>query len=636
MKLSTRILLLVLGVALTTSALVIWVLNVNITRRETDRAHVAISAAIDRYVDRVSARHERVDFILRALLADPHTRSYFQGADEGDAAAINHLRDGVFQSEVRLELKEQGLVPDFHVLVNLSGQVLLTAATHDAELGRYLRTLSNPWPYDRVMEGDSGRLVRRHLATPRGLFLVLGVPLKAQLDQPPSHAYFVGLRVDDAWLAEQLPSAGERTPLLAWFMMGDRVVARAARGPAQAGSEFDAAVVRAPARQAPLETELSPPESTAFTVSGEDFVGQTFALGGTGNPPGRLLLASSLDDALEPLRELRRQIVLITLGAALFAVIGARAVSRLLSKPVEQMVAATQRIAAGQFDEPVGVQRNDELGVLARALNDMSQGLKERQRLREEKVKRDHDLDVARRIQMGVLPNELPVVPGYELASYALPAEQTGGDIFDVVALENDPTPAGPAIAILLADATGHGIGPAISVTQVRAMLRMGVRLRGSLRHVLHQMNRQLCDDLDPGRFVTALLGRLDPHAHRFDYDAAGQAPMLHYHAADRRVEWRDASQLPLGVADEPIEETVETMQLEVGDVVALLTDGFYEFMAPDRSMFDKGRVAELVAAHHCRPAREILDAILASVREFARGEPQLDDMTAVVIKRTG
>src|SRR5688500_15232241 len=144
MKLSTRILLLVLGVALTTSALVIWVLNVQITRQETARANAAVSAAIERYVDRVSARHERVDFILRALLATPHIRSFFQGADEGDAEALNHLRDEVFQSNVRQELKDQGLVPDFHVLVNLAGQVLLTAATHDPALDEYLRTLKNP------------------------------------------------------------------------------------------------------------------------------------------------------------------------------------------------------------------------------------------------------------------------------------------------------------------------------------------------------------------------------------------------------------------------------------------------------------------------------------------------------------
>src|SRR5688572_22965689 len=634
MKLSTRILLLVLGVALTTSALVIWVLNVQITRQETGRANVAISAAIERYVDRVSARHGRVDFILRAMLADPHTRSYFQGTDEGVAEALNHLRE-VFQSDVRQQLKDQGLVPDFHVLVNLSGQVLLTAATHDPALDEHLRTLKNPWPFEQVMAGE-GRLVRRHLVTPQGLFLVLGVPLKAQLDQPPTHAYFVGLRVDNAWLAEQFFATGEGTPLAAWFLVGDRVVAEATRGAMRIPAPLDPAVLRGAAPAAPTERELSPPQPRQFTLGKEEFVGQAFVLSGTGDPLGRLLLASSLDTALEPLRALRRQIVLITIGAALLAVLGARAVSRMLSKPVEQMVAATQRISAGRLDEPIDVQRKDELGLLAGALNDMAQGLKERQRLREEKVKRDHDLDVARRIQMGVLPSELPTVSGYDLASYAHPAEQTGGDIFDVVALENDVTPAGPALAVLLADATGHGIGPAISVTQVRAMLRMGLRLRGSLRNVLDQMNHQLCADLDAGRFVTALLGRLDPHAHRFDYDAAGQAPLLHYHAAERRVEWRDASVLPLGVADDPMDDPIETMHLAPGDVIALLTDGFYEYVGPGGAMFEKERVAELVAAHHCRPAREILDSILAAVHEFAQGAPQLDDMTAVVIKRIG
>ena len=631
MKLSTRILLLVLGVALTTSALVIWVLNVQITRQETNRANAAISAAIQRYVDRVSGRHERVDFILRSLLATPHIRSFFQGADEGAAEALNHLRDEVFQSNVRLELKEQGLVPDFHVLVNLSGQVLLTAATHDPALDEHLRTLKNPWPFEQVMAGE-GQLVRRHLVTPQGLFLVLGVPLKAQLDQPPTHAYFVGLRVDNAWLAEQFFARGDGVPLVAWFAVDGRVVASAASGGATLPTNASVRVLSSAGDAG--ASELSPPQPVEFTAAGEAYVGQAFTLGGTTDPAGQLVLASSLDTALEPLRALRRQIVLITIGAALLAVLGARAVSRMLSKPVEQMVAATHRISAGQLDEPVDVRRKDELGVLAGALNDMAQGLKERQRLREEKVKRDHDLDVARRIQMGVLPQELPRVDGYDLASYALPAEQTGGDIFDVVALENDVTPAGPAVAVLLADATGHGIGPAISVTQVRAMLRMGLRLRGSLRNVLDQMNRQLCADLDAGRFVTALLGRLDPHAHRFDYDAAGQAPLLHYHAAERRVEWRDASVLPLGVADDPMDDPIETMHLAPGDVIALLTDGFYEYVGPGRAMFEKDRVAELVAAHRCRPAREILDAILAAVREFAQGAPQLDDMTAVIIKR--
>ncbi|MGB7157536.1 MAG: SpoIIE family protein phosphatase [Tepidisphaeraceae bacterium] len=637
MKLSTRVLLLVLGVALTTSALVIWVINVNLTRHETARANAAISSAIQRYLSRVSDRHEQIKQLLQTTLEDQQTRSYFQGADEGDEKSIRRLRDEVFEGDVKRQMADDlHLRAAFHVLVDLTARPLFIKAPNEPELEKYLAGGAVKWSFD----ADSAELVRRHVVTPQGLFLLLGVPLKAQLSELPTHAYFVGLRVDDAWLRNELFIEGQGRgpiPLVACFMVGDRIVASGSSGDDAIMPEgFDRAVTKiqvAPTSAA--SAELSLPDPVEFDVAGEAFLGQAFTLGGTSNPPGRLLIASSLDVALESLRYLRKQIVFITLAAALLAVLGARAVSRMLSKPVEQMVAATQRISTGHFDEPVNVQRNDELGTLAGALNEMTQGLKERQRLREEKVKRDHDLDVARRIQMGVLPQALPDVKGYDFSSYAHPAEQTGGDIFDVVALDEDVTPAGPAVAILLADATGHGIGPAISVTQVRAMLRMGVRLGGSLRNVLDQMNRQLCADLGAGRFVTAFLGRLDPAAHRIDYDAAGQAPLLHYHAKEKRAEWRNASMIPLGVADDPMEDRIETMELEEGDVVALLTDGFYEYIGPGDEQFQSERVSELVVQHHCRPAKEILDAILSAVRDFAKGCPQLDDMTAIVIKRS-
>jgi serine phosphatase RsbU (regulator of sigma subunit) len=635
MKLSTKILLLVLGVALGISALVIWIINVNLTRHERQRADAAISGAIHRYLDRLSELHQQLGRNVRAQLEDPNVRSFFQAADEGDESAIRHLRDDVFGRDLPEEQRQ--VTPAFHVLVEQTGRTLFNAAPGSPALEEYLNGAKLAWPYEAVI-GNQDR-VRRYVVTPQGLFLVLGVPLKAQLNEVlPTHAYFIGLRVNDQWLKDRfLTGRDERdgAPLIAWFVVESRVVASAASGEGSVvPAGFNVNVLRRAATQPVLSGDLSSPEPVQFAAAGEDFVGQAFTLGGTGGAAGRLLLASSLDQALAPLRTLRRQIVLVTIIAALAAVLAATAVSRLLSQPVEQMVAATQRIAAGRLDEPVDVHRNDELGVLAGALNDMAQGVKERQRLREEKVKRDHDLDVARRIQMGVLPAKLPEVKGYDLASYSHPAEQTGGDIFDVVALEEELTPAGPAIAILLADATGHGIGPALSVTQVRAMLRIGVRLGGSLRNVLDQMNRQLFADLDAGRFVTALLGRLDPHAHRFDYDSAGQGPLLHYHAKDRQAEWRNSSLLPLGIEEDLMSVELETMHLEEGDVVALLTDGFYEYLDPANVMFNIQRMAAVVDANHERPAKEILNAVLVAVSEFARGSPQLDDMTAIVIKR--
>src|SRR5947208_8307576 len=213
----------------------------------------------------------------------------------------------------------------------------------------------------------------------------------------------------------------------------------------------------------------------------------------------------------------------------------------------------------------------------------MSQGLKERDGLREERTKIERDLAVARRIQMDVLPKELPTCPGYDMAAFSHPAEQTGGDIYDLIAVALDPLKPGepPSLVLLLADATGHGIGPALSVTQVRSMLRIGVSLRAGLDDLFAQINRQLCADLGCERFVTAFMGLLDLSAHRINYHSAGQGPLLHFHVADGSFEWLSSSMLPLGIDTNAQSEGVRSMKVAPGDLIVLLTDGFFEYQNP-------------------------------------------------------
>ncbi len=131
------------------------------------------------------------------------------------------------------------------------------------------------------------------------------------------------------------------------------------------------------------------------------------------------------------------------------------------------------------------------------------------------KDKLERDLDIARRIQQSALPSTLPIIEGYDLAGLSEPADETGGDAFDIVDLRPFEQSGAEAEALIfMGDATGHGVGPAISVTQVLAMIRMSCRLGASLRTLAEQVNRQVCDDLPIGRFVTAFLGELDTKMH--------------------------------------------------------------------------------------------------------------------------
>jgi phosphoserine phosphatase len=264
-----------------------------------------------------------------------------------------------------------------------------------------------------------------------------------------------------------------------------------------------------------------------------------------------------------------------------------------------------------------------------------------------ERLKLERELDLARKIQMGVLPTELPPCPGYELATYSNPADETGGDIFDVIAIdytgrsaqrrECDPADyrmPDTGLFLLLADATGHGIGPALSVTQVRAMLRVGLRLAAGLPELFRHINSQLSMDLSSDRFVTAFMGVLDPVRHELMYISGGQGPLLHFHAADGSCDFLEASTVPMGIMDDPPIDLPGPMVLAPGDMVVLLTDGFYEFQNAAGKMLGKERLGEVVAQHRRDSAQQVLDALLKEVADFADGAPQLDDVTGVIVKR--
>lgn len=299
----------------------------------------------------------------------------------------------------------------------------------------------------------------------------------------------------------------------------------------------------------------------------------------------------------------------------------------------------------GLDQELVGVMQllNAEKGLFDEADEHVAQILAsqaavaiQRTRLLEErlvKIKLESDLELARQIQMGVLPRQLPACAGYELATYIRPAEQTGGDLYDVVRVPGD-NDADASLVFLLADATGHGVGPALNVTQVRAMMRMGLRLGADLDSLLNHLFAQLADDLTSCRMVTAFIGRLDPGMHEIQYHAAGQGPVLHYHYGQRHCEWINASTVPLGIMDAPEPVRPVPMTMEPGDIVALLTDGVYEYHNRQGQQLGTEPVGRVVDENRDQPAQQVLDRLLQLLDEFGCGAAQSDDVTGILVRR--
>ncbi|MBL0926254.1 MAG: SpoIIE family protein phosphatase [Phycisphaerales bacterium] len=254
---------------------------------------------------------------------------------------------------------------------------------------------------------------------------------------------------------------------------------------------------------------------------------------------------------------------------------------------------------------------------------------------RREKERLQLDMQAARVIQRASWRQSLPEFPGFDIAGASTPADETGGDAFDVI----DLRPFGGAAEgfVLLADATGHGVQAALPVAQVLAMSRMAARLGTPLEAIGRNMNAQLCGDLPTGRFVTAFLGELLAAEGTLRYISFGQGPILHLTASGPRppeAECLGANAMPMGIDDVVEGLTVETIRFEPGDVVALLSDGFFEAKSPAETQMGHERVIEAVRSTMDASAAQIMAAVRAATAVHAAGVAADDDQTALIIKR--
>jgi phosphoserine phosphatase len=237
------------------------------------------------------------------------------------------------------------------------------------------------------------------------------------------------------------------------------------------------------------------------------------------------------------------------------------------------------------------------------------------------------EVTVAREIQMSTLPDSMPEVEGYDLHGMFLPTDHTGGDLYDLVMLDGQ-------LFMLLGDATGHGFGPALSATQMQAMLRVAFRLGADLDEAYMQVNNQLDEDLPDDRFITAFMGFLNPETHEVSYHSGGQGPILHYRAETDECDWYKPTNFPVGVMPLDGMDKAVKLQLDPGDVLALISDGVYEYTALDGSQFGEDRVAAIMRENHHLSMADLGQSLVDAAFEFGGEAPQADDVTLVLVRR--
>lgn len=236
------------------------------------------------------------------------------------------------------------------------------------------------------------------------------------------------------------------------------------------------------------------------------------------------------------------------------------------------------------------------------------------------------EMEIARQIQLSLLPAAPPLLTGIDCAGRCVPASHIGGDYYDIF-------PHGDTLDLVIADVSGHSVGAALIMVETRSVLRAQMPSLDGPAQVVAALNEILHDDLSRAElFITMSYLSYHRTSGMLRYSNAGHPPPLLYRPGEERFFELDAEGLILGVQrrvafHEPV------IQVEKGDVLLLYTDGITETENSSGELFGKQRLKGVLAREHRKPSTGIIDAVLDAMRAFTGNATFNDDISMLLLK---
>ena len=239
------------------------------------------------------------------------------------------------------------------------------------------------------------------------------------------------------------------------------------------------------------------------------------------------------------------------------------------------------------------------------------------------------ELNEARKIQMGMLPQSLPVISGFQTAACCIPATAVGGDFYDFITLGDDK------LGIVVGDAVGHGFPAALLMTMTLTDFRALAPRYMFPAEVLNSVNNRLIQSMRTKKLVTSIYAVLDTTSKRLMCAMAGMQPWLIKATSHECLPIEPyGERFPLG-ASQKIQYQSCDIQMDVGDNLVFYTDGITEATNEADEFYDEERLERVLVSNSSADAQELLNAVMADVRQFTGDRPQEDDITLVVLKAT-
>lgn len=322
---------------------------------------------------------------------------------------------------------------------------------------------------------------------------------------------------------------------------------------------------------------------------------------------------------------------LVAAGAVLMGLLLSFWASRFLTRPISDIVGDVDMIARGDLDHQIRSMDVREFSRLEQSITLMIRRIRA---ATEEIQQRKTELSIAAEIQQSFLPSRIPAIPGLDIAARTLPVKEVGGDFYDIIPFSGAMGEE-QRYGVLIADVSGKGVPAALFMALCRTIIRVTVKDSVNAADALFEANRSISADSVTGMFVSVFYGLITEGISTITCVNAGHNPPVVFRNEGRQVSLLSEGGMVLGV-DASFRFEEEETDLHPGDILVLYTDGVTEANNHNGEMYGTDRLVQTLSSHAGLTAAGILDAIITDLFSFTGEEEQFDDITLLVIKRTG
>jgi len=254
---------------------------------------------------------------------------------------------------------------------------------------------------------------------------------------------------------------------------------------------------------------------------------------------------------------------------------------------------------------------------------------KERDKLSAQLERKKKELEIAHQIQESFLPHTIPLIENYQLAATSIPAQEVGGDFYDFIPISSEQT------GLTIGDVSGKGIPAALFMAFSRTLLRAKACRNPGVGRMIESVNNFINEEPHSDMFVTLFYSVLNHKQNKLNFVNAGHNPPLLLRRESDEIIRLSTGGVVLG-AMKGLKMAEKTVDLEEGDLLVLYTDGVTEAVNKQEEQFGEGRLIKLIEKNHELSPEDLKNKIIDQVYDFASGTKQADDITLMILRRTG